>query len=387
MVSGALPALFLTPAVVIAALLGLGIGVLLGRYLAGQPFRHQVRDYAVSETLGAMLSAEERGRAALAFKDSAAAASDMTRFSYAVANVPTPFVGSGPRPGQNDNAWINPMQFRSHKDVVMPKPPDTYRIFLTGGSTAFGSGAPSQDTIVGAYLEKRLGPEIGSLTGRQLEIFTLANPSWTSTHERILIENRLTELAPDMVISLSGSNDVHWAGAGRNVGWFRTYAEQHFWELLNAARKLAGLGSMPEVVAKASPVAPVRVGERLEKNVRLGAMALAMAGAHYVFVLQPGLAVTSKPLSPREQELRMGLAPWALENFSQCYEEIRKRLAELNDGNFLYLDKSNVFSELDVADEIFLDSYHFGDRGNEILAHAIADGIRALATRANRSEE
>ena len=378
---GSLHALFFTPPMIIAALAGVAIGFLLGRYIAARPFRHQIRDFAASETLGSMLSVDERQSYALAFKDAAAAGREMDHFVYAVPNVPTPFVGCGPSPGQNENALINEMQFRSRSAIALPKPQGIYRIFLTGGSTAFGSGAPSQEAIVGAYLENQLNNRSNSLGGVRYEVLTLANPSWTSTHERIVIENRLSELAPDLVISLSGSNDVHWAGAGQNVFWFRTYAEQHFWELLNAARKLGGLQPMPEVVPPTAPVPPARVAERLEKNVRLSTMALALIDACYVFVLQPGLAVSSKPLSTREQELRTKLAASALENFSSCYEQIKTRLAAISHERFLFLDRSDVFADLSATDEIFLDSYHFGDRGNEILAQAIEEGIRASSIR------
>jgi len=104
----------------------------------------------------------------------------------------------------------------------MPKPPTTYGIFFTGGSVAYGSGAPSQDKTIGQYLENLLNLEITPVSHLRYEVFTLASPAWTSTHERIVIENRLSELDPDMVISFSGSNDVHCAGAGRDVFWFRT---------------------------------------------------------------------------------------------------------------------------------------------------------------------
>jgi lysophospholipase L1-like esterase len=355
----------------------LGFGIWLGRYLAARPFRHLIRDYSASETLGAMLQKGEQEKAALAFKDSATAAAEMTQYSYAVPNVMTPFVGCGPLPGQSGNAFINPMQFRSTRDIVLPKPAGTYRIFLIGGSTAFGSGAPSQDSIIGACLERELNKALTSPAyPRTIEVWTLANPSWTSTHERILIENRLCEMEPDMVMSLSGSNDVHWAGGGRNISWFRTYADQHFWELLNQGRRLAGYPPMPEVTESPRPVPPSRVGERLERNVRLSATALGFIGSQYIFVLQPGVAVTSKPLSERERELRNALPPSALENFESSYAEILRRLAGVGFQNFHYLDLSDVFSPLSKSDEIFLDSYHFGDRGNEILALAIADEIK-----------
>ena len=366
---------FFVPLAILGAFIVLAIGFAVGRYFAARPFRQQIEAFMASETLGAMLSAEEWRVYALAYKDSDAAAREMAHFSYAVPNVLTPFVGSGPRPGQNENAFINAMQFRSDREVMLPKPAGTRRIFITGGSTAFGSGAPSQETIVSAYLQELLESELTPSTRTRYEVLTLANPSWTSTHERIVIENRLSELNPDMVIALSGSNDVHWAGAGRDIMWFRTYADQHFWELLNRARQLGGTTAMPEIIAGPASVSPVRVAELLEKNVRLSALALGLTGARYVFVLQPALALTTKPLSVREEALRASLPPTARQNFITCYEQMNLRLASIRYDHFTYLDQSDVFAGMSLEDEIFLDSYHFGDRGNEILARAIRHGI------------
>lgn len=90
--------------------------------------------------------------------------------------MPTPFVGSAPVPGEQDNAAINKLQFRSKKEVVTPKPSGVYRIFLTGGSTAYSSGAPSEDRTIGAYLERKLNEKLGQ-NGKTVEVFTVANPA------------------------------------------------------------------------------------------------------------------------------------------------------------------------------------------------------------------
>ena len=45
--------------------------------------------------------------------------------------------------------------------------------------------------------------------------------------------------------------------------------------------------------------------------------------------------------------------------------------------NFEYVNLAGVFD--DSKDEIFIDSNHFGDRGNEIIAKAIAAGIEKIA--------
>src|SRR2546423_881822 len=370
--------IFLASLPSVFALIIFGFGFVTGRYQVARSLRRQIADFSRSETLGRMIAKEEIADYASAYEDPASAMREMDHFSYAVPNVFTPFVGSGPEPGQHDNAFINSMQFRSTKELAMPKPSGVYRIFVTGGSTAFGSGAPSQDKIIGQYLENLLNAEPTPATLQRYEVFTLASPAWTSTHERIIIENRLSELAPDMVVAVSGSNDVHWAGAGRDIFWLRTYSDQHFWDLINAARSLAGFHSMTDVVPTPNPVDPVTVAARLEKNIRLSQAALASKGARYVFVLQPALALASKPLSSREQKLRARLLPVALENFVSSYREIKSRLPSIRDDHFLSVDASDAFAGLTAADEIFLDSYHFGDRGNAIVARKIAEAIRPL---------
>lgn len=372
--------MFLAALPSVFAILIFAFGFVVGRYQTTRTLRRQIADSLGSDTLGRMLDKNEKSSFALAYQDPAAAAREMDHYSYSIPNVLTPFVGTGPEPGQHDNAFINSMQFRSAKEVTMPKPQGMYRIFLTGGSTAFGSAAPSQDRIIGQYLENFLGAEMTPSTHLRYEVFTLANPAWTSTHERIAIENRLSELAPDMVISFSGNNDVHWAGAGRDIFWVRTYGDQHYWDMLNTARKIGGFHPMKDILGTPAPVSPVFVGERLEKNVRLSAIALAMKEASYVFVLQPTIAITSKPLSPREQKMRARLLPPALENFTKSYQEMKSRLSSIHVDRFFYLDQSDAFAGLSASDEIFLDSYHFGDRGNAIVARKLADGLRPILT-------
>jgi hypothetical protein len=42
---------------------------------------------------------------------------------------------------------------------------------------------------------------------------------------------------------------------------------------------------------------------------------------------------------------------------------------------FGYLDYSDVFDRCGAEEEVFLDSYHFGDRGNEIIAARLCDDL------------
>ena len=54
-----------------------------------------------------------------------------------------------------DSITINGLGFRGAEFFTI-KPPDTYRIFMVGGSTMFGAGATSDETTIPGYLQQLL---------------------------------------------------------------------------------------------------------------------------------------------------------------------------------------------------------------------------------------
>jgi hypothetical protein len=129
---------------------------------------------------------------------------------------------------------------------------------------------------------------------------------------------------------------------------------------------------LPDVVAVAEqPVPPRDVTRRLARNLRLASHALAAGGATYVFALQPTLATTGKALSEREriqrnfgEQLQLGSTAY----FASCYRAIDESLTALPRKPFRYVDLSHIFDATGDGQEIFLDRFHFGDRGNEKIA-------------------
>lgn len=355
------------PAVIVAGLLVSGF--IAGRYSADKDFDSSVRGAAKAFTLGGLLDDGEKQELVSVYYDEEKALEEIDSFSWAVPNTPTPFVGTAPVPGQHGNAFINMEQFRYKKDIDVPKPDNTFRIFITGGSTAFGSGAPSQDRTIAGYLGRMLSEELTPVTKLNYEVVTAANPAWASTHERILIENKLSELDPDMIISFSGNNDVHWGARGRNVLWFRTYGDDYFLSLIKQAYEYANQPDIQEVTRiETDDISPSLVSSRLLKNVQLSSYVLSQEGVDYVFVLQPTLAVTGKPLAEREQTK---VKHKYVEYFKKCYAEIDKVLGKFDAENYHYVNMANVFDAHSDQEEIFMDSYHFGDKGNEIIAENI----------------
>jgi hypothetical protein len=184
---------------------------------------------------------------------------------------------------------------------------------------------------------------------------------------------------PDMVIAFSGNNDVHWGALGRNVLWFRSYADEFFLSLIKAVYTIAGQPDIPENTRiEPGPVAPSLIAERLLKNVRISAFVLSERKVDYVFVLQPTLAVSNKKLTPRESQRLV-----RQDYFRECYALMAKGLESLHDEHYRFVDLKGMFDGAGEEEEIFLDSYHFGDRGNERIAENIFLKIKdIIASRA-----
>jgi lysophospholipase L1-like esterase len=299
---------------------------------------------------------------------------DFARITWIGPDVPTPFVGYAPAPGPMLSGHINSMQFRYERELAMPKPRGVYRIFLIGGSTTYGAGATSNHTTIGGYLEKQLN-DGRSASGLRFEVVTAAAGAWTSTHERVLVENRLIELEPDLVIALSGFNDVHWSLLGRNVLWFRTYQDDYYClladSLLSCNFERGLVRTRPGV---GEPAGPAEAAKRLRWNVTRTQSALRAAGAEYLFVLQPVLACSRKPRTPREQMMAERVALRMPEaDLAEHYRHFQQMLDQVSEPRLRFTDLTSLFDG-DAAD-VFIDGCHFGDRGNDRIAHALSDQV------------
>jgi len=353
------------------------VAAALGYAFAVYPVWYHVAEVRKTETLGGLISvADARPPFVRAYPDdSGVEAKDFDRIAWAVRTVMTPFVGYAPSPGQSHNASITPHQFRGAREPAMPKPPGMTRVFLTGASVAFSAGASSDERTIGGYMQSLLDRR-----GRRYEVFTFASPAWSSTHERIAIENRLSELEPDLVVELTGVGDALYGERGHNVLWARALTDQYYWDLVNIALGRAGFRTMVDVEDRAAgPVPPELVATRLAKNVRLSAEALAPGKAHLHVFLQPSIIAGTKALSPREQGLRDSKSGYFADPayYQRCFERIDAifRAAGTLPANGAYTNLIGLFDATPATEDIYLDSVHFGDRGNLRIAQAIVDTI------------
>lgn len=327
---------------------------------------------------GELIDPSTHDAAANAYFDREAAKASLDVYGWTPPQVLAPFVGSAAQHGQGNNISINLQTIRSSRPLAIPKPAGVVRVFATGASVLFSSGASSNEQTICAHLEKILNDELGG-DGARFEVLCLANPGWATTHERIAIENRITEMEPDLVISLSSTADIIWGQRKQNVLWMRSDPERTYFNVVNKVLALTGYEPMVEVAwGEGKIVEPAKVAERLDWNVKLAHHALQLRGVPYVFFMQPALQLTEKPLSPRE-EYFVDKGVVDVPYYNQCADLIRAKLEAIADASFTFADMSSAFDGLSAEDEIFLDTYHLGDRGNQIIARAMFDAMESVA--------
>lgn len=365
--------------IVLVVLLSGLLGLLFWKKIIYREFLYIIHKQQRVGLLGGIMKNEEKRKAfSKAYLNPSLALMELDNYPWNPLPIPTPYVGYAPRPSSDSRLAINSFQFRSKRDVAIPKPKQTIRLFLVGNSTAFGSGAPDSDRTIGGYLESFLQDKYQE-SGCTLEVFTFADAAWTSTHERIAIECRISELEPDIVIVLSGYNEAHWAWNKKDVLWFRTYSDSFYYDVLRRTFGAIGADFPVDFLNNEESVPGVRkVAHSLIKNIRLAALSLPPT-ASYVFVLQPFILESGKKLSSRESKNLDRWHPLQKKYYSDCYAYFREAINNESQSNHsVFLDLSNVFALCNEDEEIFLDEVHFGDRGNRYIAQEIEKKLASV---------
>jgi lysophospholipase L1-like esterase len=139
---------------------------------------------------------------------------------------------------QQHKYWqINERGFRDRDPVPLAKPQDEIRIFLLGGSTAFGHGTPSDRSTIGEYLEARLQQRLQQQQGSpqqyrseslpqepdklkaalakplkikegKYRVINAAVPGYSSGNELAQLALQIVNYKPDLIIVLNGYSDL-----------------------------------------------------------------------------------------------------------------------------------------------------------------------------------
>jgi lysophospholipase L1-like esterase len=321
-------------------------------------------------------------------------------YSTYLGYQPTPrFEGRGYR--------TNVHSLRHQEDFPPARQPGELRTFVTGGSTAWGAGV-RQEQLYSSVAEAALRQ---SFPGRRVVVAAAGVRGYCSVQERILVENSLLRLSPNVVVMFSGWNDSYFGYSGTDI--LAQQDQMGFGSLVarNRGDRLPQeRGLEPplyeDYALKLRFVAdvalykwrygrPVLLEQAIERHalpveqvletLALNAAILADLGKRrdfkLVLYLQPSIYDTRKALSGWERLVVLRAEQQYVgfpEYNRKVYAAYRRSLPERaeKDG-YLFVD-----GDLAIAAEakaVFADHVHLGSRGNRLVGQHLAGVLERLA--------
>lgn len=388
-----------------AGILVAGLLLVAGAALTGSELwiryeNEKVRDFAQKVSSDSSLAYDTPGQ-----NRSNSAGTPLMVYDYFSGFIPV--ANSHTSGYQTDIAWItNNGHFRYGEDFPRDKPRGEFRVFVTGGALAWGYGV-NQMQLYSTLIERMFAERYGT----RVRIISAGVPGYSSTQERIYLENHIMDFQPDAVVMFSGWDDTYHSFSGRpllkdsdTLGYQRYLSDffkiksvtlsdngkklylrnplpnydQYFFKTLWRIKYWAYEANTPPAYF-AVPMRDVYRG--VERNIRLVAAMSKAFDFGFIYYLQPTAFNTAHPVSGNEKtsygnakfrypdadlQALEGIGGFSFYNH-HLYNIYRKRLPELAD------ELGIVFSDSDAAiaaekRTVFADPVILGDRGHKLIA-------------------
>ncbi|MBW1801312.1 MAG: SGNH/GDSL hydrolase family protein [Deltaproteobacteria bacterium] len=299
-----------------------------------------------------------------------------------------------------DGYATNSSGFRDFREFSAKPPENEIRIFVTGGSTCYGNGAPRHELTIGALLEKSLRNRFPE---KHIVVINAAFPGYCMTQERIMIENRILDYNPDLVLLFTGFNDLvyaydgvdtlrmqdHFTWRGRiertvrtadgqtippepmSTNYFfkvRYLLERFLWEQEVGERK----NHLWTYTEKRTSLSRERFEEIIRRDLSIIGALSRDKGYAVIVALQPIFLETKKNLSNHEKKVLHDIREregWV--DFLRVHIPKLRRIMNHTAMKYgmTYTCLTDIFDQ--VEKPIFFDDCHFGDRGNRIVANRL----------------
>lgn len=324
--------------------------------------------------------------------------------------------------------YHNAQGFRENEDIPKQKQEGTYRIFIMGGSTAYGLGAMSKyghekyaiisnNETIDYYLEKYLETFV---TNKKVQVINAAITSHYSHHHLIYLNQVILKYHPDMVIFIDGFND--YFPYKKDFDQFRDYAYQerahlymdqptlealvgytgwwlfrksHFVHVATKAVRplwlsIKGSGEQRAKIQVDEAIDNLRINAENNylKMVQRNALILRNEGVVPVFVLQPEIVFQqSKVFSEMERAIFEEMGTHWQENFVEYKAKARPLVVEYlqrttKKTNAPFFDLTDVFGGM--KEDVFTDYTHLTPMGNKRLAEELGARILPLLQEGDR---
>ena len=285
-------------------------------------------------------------------------------------------------PGNAKNKTVSTNSFGFRNKEIEVKLPNTYRIILVGGSTAFGGHATSDDKTFAVQLEKNLNSKSTEL-GTSFEIINAGMPAFNSMQELILIEWKLLKHSPDMIIVFDGFNDAMTYLQRDNRPGF-PYLFKKIERITSTSALVKNRMRHVRIIRKIMELMEKRevnqqttfdpeVVEFYRNNLDVMCHLLNSYSIKPFIVFQPVLDYKD-PLSELERKKLENETSMNRKTFVRLCDDLAASAYEVSkDNDAIYLDSRNIFDG--ISDILFTDDCHMNDRGHKIVADELYQRI------------
>jgi lysophospholipase L1-like esterase len=338
---------------------------------------------------------------------------------------------------QQSSAWkINDQGFRSDQPISLDKPKDEVRVFILGGSTAFGQLSTNNQTTIAGQLETRLNQQVAAqkanptkfrpdtlpyfadelekalklpprIREARYRVINAAVPGYASANELAQLAFEILPYQPDAVILMNGYADLlvpsaqegadmpgtdamlesaprHlMAGLGNGIHNFfnQFYLVKGFqyWVL----RPQAGFHQMIPPAFDTSVQDSLaadskeleRRADRYRQNLQQVARLTSASKVPLFVGLQPEVSIRSAKPAGREKEILDQLGPKYPEQIKSGYSKLQDSIEQVKKGS----PQVATLNFTEVADktqgEVFQDSIHLTDDANRTIANRLFETI------------
>lgn len=341
---------------------------------------------------------------------------------------------------QQSEFWqINAQGFRAEQAISLEKPRDEIRIFVMGGSAAFGQLSSSNQTTFASKLENLLNQQVSTqktnpkkfrpdvlpyyadelakamalpprIRESRYRVVNAAVPGYISSNELVQLSLQILAYQPDFIVLVNGYGDllVPSNQEGTDIPGqeaLLTNASQHFFANLSQSFQdwvyqsylvrgfqfwvLRPHTTLHQFIPPAdnqetlllhfsSDAEELKLrSHRYRSNLQQIARLTTSANIPLILALQPEITSRNpKNLSPREKAILAQLGSTYPGQVKAGYAQLQQAIAQVKQGFPKGLTTLNLNETYsNFAGEAFQDAIHLTDEGNTVLANQLYEAI------------
>jgi hypothetical protein len=278
---------------------------------------------------------------------------------------------------------INDYGFRG-PEISKIKEDGTYRIFVVGGSTTISLRAPSDEQTHPGFLQELFDE---SELDFSIQVINAGTPSFASSQELSIIQNKIVDFEPDLIVIYDGTNDLNlpYGYVPEKSSFRSTMADGlnrylPFWETVPIAYHIFNnFGNKEKTYDFDSSTIESKVKlwkENVDNICKIG----NEKDFDVVILLQPILGTGNKKLTEYEQNQHN---IFQHEKVLQSYEKFANELIYFEKSCTEVKDFRNIFDSYNQT--IYFDNAHVKYQANEIIAENIFNTLYPIVENFNKN--